>query len=112
VAEGTANVLINSSEMFILSRDNPDLVRFSVFYKRENSLDAFGHVRIFDIVDSVNITSERLEYDGDSRIANLRENVVYKEDSVILTTDFLDYDIYDRSAFFSMMGPSMMVKTS
>ncbi|MBS0000159.1 MAG: Organic solvent tolerance protein OstA [Cyclobacteriaceae bacterium] len=73
-------------------------------YKRENSLEAFGHVRIFDTIDSVNITSERLEYDGDSRVANLRKNVVYKEDSVILTTDFLDYNIHDRSAYFFNQG--------
>jgi lipopolysaccharide export system protein LptA len=73
-------------------------------YKRENYLEAFGHVRIFDTVDSVNITSERLEYDGDSKVANLRENVVYREDSVILTTDFLDYNISDRSAYYFNKG--------
>jgi lipopolysaccharide export system protein LptA len=73
-------------------------------YKRDNYLEAFGHVRIFDTVDSVNITAERLEYDGDSRVANLRKNVVYREDSVILTTDFLDYNILDRSAYYFNEG--------
>ncbi len=70
------------------------------FYKRENKLEAFGHVRIFDMIDSVNITAKRLEYDGDSKFANLRENVIYREDSILLTTDFLDYDIFTRSAIY------------
>lgn len=73
-------------------------------YKRQNSLDAFGHVKIFDMIDSINITANRLEYDGDSRFANLRENVIYREDSVILTTDFLDYNIQDRSAYYFNKG--------
>jgi len=70
------------------------------FYKKENTLEAYGHVRIFDMIDSVNITARRLEYDGDSKFANLRENVIYKEDSILLTTDFLDYDIFTRSAIY------------
>jgi lipopolysaccharide export system protein LptA len=73
-------------------------------YKKENSLEAYGHVRIFEITDSIHITSNRLQYDGDSKIANLRENVIYREDSIILTTDFLDYNIFDRSAYYFNNG--------
>jgi len=70
----------------------------ALLYRRDNRLEAFGHIRIFDSIDSVNITSKRLEYDGDSQFANLRGNVIYKEDSLTLYTDFLDYDIYTKSA--------------
>jgi len=73
-------------------------------YKKENSLDAYGHVRIFETIDSIRITANRLEYDGDSKFANLRDNVIYREDSVVLTTDFLDYNIYDRSAYYFNEG--------
>jgi lipopolysaccharide export system protein LptA len=73
-------------------------------YKRQNALEAYGHVRIFDMIDSVRITANQLEYDGDSKFANLRENVVYREDSVILTTDFLDYNLEDRSAYYFNNG--------
>jgi lipopolysaccharide export system protein LptA len=72
----------------------------AILYRKDNRLEAFGHIRIFDAIDSVNITSERLEYDGDSQFANLRDNVVYKEDSIILFTDFLDYDLFSRSAIY------------
>ena len=88
---GNVNFIQGSTEIWCDS---------AFLYKRENSLDAFGHVKIFDSVDSVTIHSDILEYDGESRIANIRENVVYREDSIILTTDFLDYNLYDRSAYY------------
>jgi len=69
-------------------------------YRKDNKLEAFGHIRIFDTIDSVTITSNRLEYDGNSQFANLRDNVIYKEDSVSLYTDFLDYDLFSKSAVF------------
>ena len=72
----------------------------ATLYRKDNRLEAFGHIRIFDGIDSVNITSNRLEYDGDSQFANLRDNVVYKEDSITLYTDFLDYDLFTRSAIY------------
>lgn len=67
-------------------------------YKNDNSLEAFGHIRVFDMLDSTTITSRRLIYNGNSQYANLRENVIYREDSIILYTDYLDYDIISKSA--------------
>lgn len=72
----------------------------ALLYRKDNRLEAFGHIRIFEEIDSINITSNRLEYDGDSQFANLRENVIYREDSITLYTDFLDYDIFTKSAFY------------
>jgi lipopolysaccharide export system protein LptA len=61
------------------------------FFKSENKLDAFGHVHITD--DSVDITSIRLSYDGNKKMANLRQQVVFEKTGIMkLYTDFLDYD--------------------
>ena len=60
--------------------------------KLTNSAKAYGHVRIIDNVDPLNIQSDYLEYDGNLRVARLRNNVVMKDDSVTLYTDNLDYD--------------------
>ncbi len=76
----------------------------ALFYKKDNTLEAFGNVRVFDKVDSVHIAAERLIYDGDSQLANLRNNVVYREDSVVLYTDILDYDLFTRSAIYYSGG--------
>ena len=60
--------------------------------KRNNSFEAFGKIRITD-GDSITVTSSALTYDGNSRIAHLRRNVVFnKLNSATLYTDFLDFD--------------------
>lgn len=62
------------------------------FYKKKNSLEAFGSVRITE-GDSVTITGRKLEYDGNVKRAKLRTNVVFtKLNQATLYTDFLDYD--------------------
>lgn len=76
-----------------LVQGNTNIYCDSAYLNRlTNSAEAFGHVQIIDSVDPVNIASDYLEYDGNSRIAKLRNNVVMKDDSVTLYTDHLDYN--------------------
>ncbi len=63
----------------------------SFYFKRRNIMEAYGHVKIVD--DSTVITSEELIYDGDTRDAELRENVIYTKGVQQLLTDFLDYNL-------------------
>ena len=63
----------------------------SFYFKRQNIMEAYGHVKIVD--DSTVITSEELLYKGDSRDAELRKNVVYTKGVQQLLTDFLDYNL-------------------
>lgn len=64
----------------------------AVYFKKGNSLEAFGNVKIDD-GDSITITSRKLVYDGNRQFAMLRENVVFiKRGQMTLYTDFLDYD--------------------
>ena len=61
------------------------------FYRRQNSVEAFGRVRIVE-GDSITITGSRLTYDGDAKTAKLRKNVVFtKLKTASLYTDNLDY---------------------
>lgn len=63
----------------------------AIFYESTNAIQAFGRVKITD-GDSVTITSKRLFYDGFTKKAELRENVVFtKLDQLTLYTEFLDY---------------------
>ena len=64
----------------------------AVLAKKTNYLEAYGHVRILDN-DSVTITAHSLRYDGNTRVAKLRQNVVLtKLDQLQIFTDYLDYD--------------------
>ncbi|MEJ1239537.1 OstA-like protein [Chryseolinea sp. T2] len=70
------------------------------FYKQKNSIEAFGHIRITE-GDSVTITGNRLEYDGNTKHAKLRKNVVFtKLATSTLYTEFLDFSRPDNLAFY------------
>ncbi len=65
-------------------------------------MEATGHVRIVD--DSTTITSRQLVYEGDERMAKLRQNVVYLRGERELYTDFLDYDLEGEIAHYFNKG--------
>lgn len=60
-------------------------------YDKEKSLDAFSNVHII-VNDSVNIYSDLLYYNGNTKIADFTGNVQLQDDSTVLTTEFLTYD--------------------
>lgn len=60
-------------------------------FKATNVAQAFGHVRIINLEENINIAGDSLLYNGNSQIAKLRSNVVLKDDSTVLYTDHLDY---------------------
>lgn len=63
----------------------------AIFYRGKSQVEAFGKVKIVE--DSITITANKLEYDGLTRIARLRQNVVFtKLATATLYTHFLDYD--------------------
>ena len=76
----------------------------AMFYDLTNTMEAYGHVRIDDFEDSVTITSDRLNYEGNGKVAKLRGNVVYADDSIKLYTDDLDYDMTNKSAKYYKGG--------
>jgi lipopolysaccharide export system protein LptA len=69
-------------------------------YKNTNSATAFGHVKIIDTVDSLDLRGDYLEYTRNDRTAKMRKNVVMKDDSTTLFTDFLDYDRAKETAYY------------
>lgn len=61
-------------------------------YKKENTVEAFGRVKITE-GDSITVTGRKLDYDGNTKKAKLRDNVVFvKLETATLYTDHLDYD--------------------
>ena len=69
------------------------------FYKNQNLVKIFGRVRILE-GDSITITGGQLIYQGDEKLAQMREKVVYRDPSMTLTTDFLDYDMEEHLAYY------------
>jgi lipopolysaccharide export system protein LptA len=70
------------------------------FFKKRNFVEAFGKVRITE-GDSVNITGGKLEYDGNSKKAKLRNNVIFtKLGTATLYTDNLDFERTTNLAYY------------
>jgi lipopolysaccharide export system protein LptA len=72
------------------------------FYRSKNRVEAFGRVRIVE-GDSITITASRLEYDGNTKKAKLRSNVVFtKLATASLYTNYLDYDrVINQALYFN-----------
>lgn len=64
----------------------------AVLVKKTNYIDAYGHVKILD-GDSVTVIAKTLHYDGNTKIARLRQDVILtKLGQMHLYTNNLDYD--------------------
>lgn len=73
------------------------------FYKEENSLDAYSNVRIVQ-ADTLFTYSDYLFYNGNTRIAELRDNVRMVNKQAVLTTDSLNYDRNTDLAYYYTGG--------
>lgn len=61
------------------------------FYEKTNSFSAFRNVHII-ANDSVEIFSDMLDYDGNTRFAEFFDHVKLMDDSTTLVTEYLTYD--------------------
>jgi len=72
----------------------------SAYFYSDNSLDAFGHVRI-EQNDGIYLHGDLLKYNGDTKIAILTRNVVVNKGDMELTTDVLNYDISSGIGYYT-----------
>ncbi len=72
----------------------------AVIAKKTNYLEAYGHVKILD-GDSITIVADKLFYNGNTRVAQLRSNVVLTQHGRMqIFTDYLDYDRNTSIAYY------------
>jgi len=64
----------------------------AVFYEARNVFEAYNNVHI-NQADTVNIYSDRLTYDGNTKMAHLSSNVRMLDRTSVLTTNILDYNM-------------------
>lgn len=72
----------------------------SAYFYSDNSLDAFGHVRIQEN-DGINLYGDLLKYSGNTKIAVLTRNVIINKGDMQLTTDVLNYDIATGIGYYT-----------
>ena len=73
------------------------------FYEKANSLDAFSRVRIIQ-GDTLTAFGDYLFYNGDTKIARLRQNARLVNKNTTLTTDSMVYDRNLNEAYYNTGG--------
>lgn len=73
------------------------------FYPQTNSFDAFGHVNI-NQGDTLNIYADLLNYNGNTNIALLTNNVRMVDRDAVLTTNHLHYNTVTRRGTYTGGG--------
>ncbi|TFF38590.1 hypothetical protein E2R66_08160 [Mucilaginibacter psychrotolerans] len=73
------------------------------FYVQDNAFDAFGNVNISQ-GDTLNIFSDKLNYNGNTKIAILTDNVKMVDKDATLTTNYLTYNTATRIGTYTGGG--------
>ncbi|MBD1365660.1 hypothetical protein IDJ77_17730 [Mucilaginibacter sp. ZT4R22] len=73
------------------------------FYAQDNAFDAFGNVNITQ-GDTLNIFSDKLNYNGNTKIAILTDNVKMVDKDATLTTNYLTYNTATRYGTYTSGG--------
>lgn len=84
-------------------------------YNASNSLDAYGNVKI-NQGDTLYLYGDKLNYNGDTRLVKVRNNVRLEDKEMTLTTHILDYNrntevavFYDRGTIVSTENDNTLI---
>ena len=75
----------------------------ALFYEKTNSLDAFGHIHLIQ-GDTIEGFADKLYYNGNNKLAKMRNNVRWIHINTTLTTDSLNYNRADNIAYYFTGG--------
>lgn len=87
----------------VFTQENTVLYCDSAYFFPNNVIDAYKNIRMLQ-GDSLNLTGDHLHYDGNSKIAQVRGDVTLTHKSMVLKTNFLDYDRAKKTAYYYNHG--------
>ncbi len=95
------NILIGNA---VLRHDSTTInCDSAILNKDENTFDAYDNVHMI-MNDSVEIFSDKMFYDGDTRIGEVSDNVILIDNRATLYTDYLIYDRNTKTAYYNNYG--------
>lgn len=112
--------IIQSDKLNVITKDTVQLNRFignaifrqgnTLFYcdsalinRASNILDAYGHIHI-NQADSINIYGDYLHYEGDTKLATLRDNARLTDGKITISGPELKYDMNARIGTYEQGG--------
>lgn len=75
----------------------------AIFYQKENRLRAIGNIRLKQ-GDSIQMTSGKINYDGNTQLAKAWENVVLNNSDMTLRTDTLYFNREKQESYYTCSG--------
>ncbi len=88
----------------ILNHDSAFLYCDSAYlFEKDNNVMAYGNVRV-KLSDTLNLYSDSLKYDGNTKVARANSNVKLVDNQTILTTDTMVYDRKTQIAQYDYWG--------
>lgn len=108
-SESIQGVKINGVDMLkvykgVFQQDYSTLTSDSAyFHQAQNTFDAFGHVVIIQ-GDTMHIYSDKLNYNGNTKVAILTDNVKMVDKDAVLTTNYLTYNTATRIGTYTGGG--------
>jgi len=72
-------------------------------YDKENKMKCIGNIHLIK-KDTLHLYGNRLNYEGNTGLAEVRENVKLINKDVVLTTDYLDYNRRENIAYYFNNG--------
>ena len=88
----------------VMRQDSTYFYSDSAYYNEKTKFfDGFGNVHI-KVNDSTNIYSKLLKYNGEKKFAELFHDVILKDDSTILRTQYMTYDRVGHLATYPNKG--------
>jgi len=73
------------------------------FYDKVNKIEAFGDIYIRQ-QDTLDLHGDYLEYNGDSRLATIKKDVILSDGNMTLKTQQLNYDMINKVGYYSSGG--------
>jgi lipopolysaccharide assembly outer membrane protein LptD (OstA) len=73
------------------------------FFRKENRVKAFGNIYIRQR-DTFNLWGNYLEYNGDEKLAYVKEDVRLRDQKMELTTDLVQYNVESKTAYYTTGG--------
>jgi lipopolysaccharide export system protein LptA len=73
------------------------------FYSDKNQIDAFGNISIHQ-GDTLHLYGEELNYDGNSKVAQIRKKVKLIDKETVLTTNYLDFKVAEDIGYYMNGG--------
>ena len=75
-----------------------------ILYRARNVTEVFGKIVRIEKGDSITVVGSKLIYDGNTKLAQMRGDVRYRDPTMTLFTDYLDYDMQNNLAYYYQGG--------